>query len=165
MNSLGLYLYNQLKWLIPETKGFALKRSFLRLCGAKIEDNVRICSSVTILGSGRLFIGANTWIGHETMIISSSAVYIGSDVDIAPRVFLGTGTHIMDINSPRIAAKDISKNIIIGNGCWICANVLILPGVTIGDKSVIAAGAVVNRDVPSMVVNGGIPSVTIKPLS
>lgn len=164
MNSLGLYLYNHIKWLIPETKGFALKRYLLRLCGAEIENDVKICSSVTILGCGRLHIGANTWVGHETMIISSSSVYIGRDVDIAPRVYIGTGTHEINIDSSRIAAKDISKDINIGNGCWVCVHASILPGVAIGNKSVIASGAVVNCNVPSLVISGGIPSVTIKHL-
>lgn len=162
MNSLGLYLYNQLKWLIPETKGFAIKRSFLRLCGAKIEDNVRICSSVTILGSGRLFIGANTWIGHETMIISSSAVSIGRDVDIAPRVYIGTGTHRLELGCEKAAGVGISNDVIIGNGSWLGVNSILLPGITLGTGVVVGAGAVVNKSFPDKIIIAGVPAKIIR---
>lgn len=65
--------------------------------------------------------------------------------DIAPMVYIGTGTHLIDVNADHVAAKDVSKDVYIGNGCWLCANSIILPGTRIGNKCVVAAGAVVTR--------------------
>lgn len=127
-------------------------------------NNVRICSSAKILGNGCLTIGDNTWIGHETLIICSSTVIIGSNVDIAPRVFIGTGTHEIDINTAGIAGQGVSKDIEIADGCWLGAGSIILPGVKVGYKSVIAAGAVVTKDIDPYTMVGGVPARIIRTL-
>lgn len=162
MNTIILFIYNIITIFIPETKLFGLKNKILRLAGAKIEENVRICSSTKILGNGHLTIGRNTWIGHQGLIISSSNIIIGSDVDIAPRIYIGTGTHIIDVHSNNIAGEGISKNVTIGNGSWIGANSTVLPGVTIGEKNIIAAGSVVTKSTENNNMYGGVPAKLIK---
>lgn len=127
-------------------------------------NNVRICSSARILGNGSLIIGDNTWIGHETLIICSSSVTIGSNVDIAPRVFIGTGTHEIDLTTAGVAGEGISKDVVIGNGCWLGAGSIILPGIVIGEKTVVAAGAVVTKSFNSHQVIGGVPARIIRDL-
>lgn len=144
MRPVLLSLLSPLVKLLPETRLFALKRWIFRLCGADIADGVRICSSVTILGPGQLKIGSNTWIGHETMIITGSMVEIGADVDIAPRVFIGTGTHGRG-SGIKAAGPGIQKPVSIGNGCWIGAGSLLLPGVQLAPVTTIGAGATVSR--------------------
>lgn len=74
--------------ILPETRCFGFKRWMLRLCGAKIGKNVRICSSAKFLGAGDLEIGDNTWIGHQCLISSSSRIIIGANCDFAPRVYI-----------------------------------------------------------------------------
>ena len=162
MNSLGLFVYRVFSFFIPETRGFAFKRSMLRLCGGEIGENVRICSSAFILGAGKLRIGDDTWVGHQCIISSSSMIDIGDNVDLAPRVYIGTGTHEIDVDGRHIAGKGINKDITIGNGCWICASSTILPGVVIGKKSIIAAGAVVTKSISDNLLVGGIPAVILK---
>lgn len=148
--------------LLPETRCFGLKRFLLRFAGHCIGKGVRVCSSAHFSGSGKIQIGADTWIGHECMIIASSNVYIGACVDIAPRVYIGTGTHKIDINGERIAGEGISEDVVINDGAWLCTGCIILPGVTIGRKSIIAAGAVVNKDVISKCVYAGVPAKNVK---
>ena len=134
-----------------------------RLAGAQIGNNVKISSSCKILGAGELVIGDNTWIGYQCMIVSSSNIVIGTNVDIAPRVYIGTGTHTIDPNAEHIAATDISRDVKIGDGCWICANATILPGTEIGRKTVVAAGAVVATAFnEEKILVGGIPAKKIK---
>lgn len=162
MNSIGLFLYNCIKKIIPESRGFAIKRILLRLCGVEVEENVRICSSATFLGSGKLHIGANTWVGHDVLIVCTSSVKIGDDVDIAPRVYIGTGTHRLELGNNKAAGEGLSEDIIIGNGCWLCVNSTLLPGVTIGDGVVVAAGAIVNKSFPSKTIIAGIPAKIIR---
>lgn len=162
MNSLALYFYNIIRNFIPETRGFGIKRLILRLCGANIAKGARICSSVRILGSGSLTIGHNTWVGHESIIISSSNIIIGADVDIAPRVYIGTGSHKINTNSIKAAGEGVSADIHIGSGSWLCANSTILPGVSIGESVIVGACALVNANIESKCIVAGIPAKIIK---
>lgn len=136
----------------------------LRWTGARVGKNVRICSSVTILGQQKLEIGDDVWIGPQTMIGVSADVRIGSHVDIAPRVYIGTGTHELDPEGPHTAGKGISRPVMIGDGVWIGACAVILPGARVGEKAMIAAGAVVVDDVPGKTVMGGVPARKIRDL-
>lgn len=165
MNSTILYLSKLILSVLPETRFFGFKASVYRMAGAKIGKNVRICSSVKILGTGELSIGDNTWIGHETIIISSSKIKIGSNVDIAPKVYIGTGTHVIDASSSNIAGEGISKDILIENGCWLGVSSIILPGVIIKEKCVVASGAVLNKTIDkSHILIGGVPAKQLKTL-
>jgi acetyltransferase-like isoleucine patch superfamily enzyme len=165
MRTSFLYLYNFLNIFLPDTKFFKFKVFILKLAGADLGQNVKICSSAKILGNGKLAIGNNTWIGHECLIICSSNITIGSDVDIAPRVYIGTGTHIVDVNSNNVAGKGISKDVVIGDGCWIGVNSTILPGVSIEEKVIVAAGSVVTKDILTLNLVGGVPAKLIKKIT
>lgn len=149
---------------LPETQCFSFKRFLLRFCGAKIGENVRICSSVTILGNKDLVIGDNCWIGHETMIVCSDNVTIGQNVNIAPRCYIGTGTHEITPEGPSVAGKGYSRPIVIGDGVWVCASSVLLAGCQIDSKAIIAAGAVVKGHVQSLELVGGVPAKHIKDL-
>jgi len=143
---------------MPETSFFPLKRFMLRWCGARVGKNVRICSSATFLGTGELILGADTWIGHYCLIIASSTITIGGKVDIAPRVYIGTGTHISNFDGERVAGPGINQDIVVGDGCWIGACATILPGVSIGQMSIIGAGTLVNKSLPERVTAVGVPA-------
>lgn len=96
-------------------------------------------------------------------------------LDIAPvrmgnHVMIGPGTLITTVNHPLSPAKrrrhaSIAKPVVIGDDVWIGGNCTILPGVTIGNNAVIAAGAVVTKDVPDNCVAGGVPARVIKTIS
>lgn len=148
--------------LIPETRGFALKRVLLRLMGYQIESDVRVCSSVRFLGAGHIIIREGTWVGHECMLVSTSLIDIGKEVDIAPRVYIGTGTHHIDAEHLRTAGEGISKDVFIQDGAWIGTHSTLLPGSTIGRKSVVAAGSVVTGDIDNLCMVGGVPAKNIK---
>lgn len=165
MNSIRLYLISGLIHHLPETRAFGFKRMLYRWAGVKIGNNVRICSSARIIGSGSLEIGDNTWIGPETRITSSSKVVIGSNCDIAPRVLITDGTHELTPDHDRVADIEVCYPISIGNGCWICANSTIIAGVSIGNKTVVAAGAVVTKSFEGMSIIGGVPAKVIKTIS
>ena len=151
--------------LLPETKCFALKRFMLRWAGAKVGKNVRVCSSVMIVGAGNLEIGDNTWIGHRSLISASSAVRIGKNVDIAPNVFIGNGTHGITPERDRVADLEFSRDVEVGDGCWLCAGCMVLPGVSIGSKCVVAAGSVVTRSFGTMKLLAGVPASIKRELS
>ena len=82
---------------------------------------------------------------------------------IGPRSIFRTSNHgFLDLDMNIAQQEHHSKDITIGDGVWIGAGVIVLPGVKIGDRSVIGAGAVVTRDIPSESIAVGVPARVIK---
>jgi acetyltransferase-like isoleucine patch superfamily enzyme len=156
------YFANLLVSLLPPTRAFSLKVLIWRLARVDVARDARLVSSVRIWTSGPVAIGSDTFVGHEVMIVGGGAsVRIGAKCDIAPRVLLATGTHL-DGGRERAAGPGVSHPISIGDGVWIGAASTILGGVEVGDGAMIAAGSLVNRDVPSRVVVAGVPCRVIR---
>jgi len=158
------YVAGGIARLLPETRLFGLKRFLLRLAGARIGRGVRVCSSVTVLGRGQLHVAEDTWIGHQVLLCVGSKVEIGANVDIGPRVYIGTGTHEIDARGPRSAGVGINSDVIIEDGVWLGAGCIVLPGVTVGTNSVVAAGAVVAETIPPRVAVAGVPARVLRSL-
>ncbi|KAF1682473.1 MULTISPECIES: sugar O-acetyltransferase [unclassified Veillonella] len=114
--------------------------------------------------------GKNISVGDNFLINFNGVILDIAPVTIGDNVMIGPNTLIVTVNHP-LSAKErrnhmaIAKPITIGNDVWIGGNVTILPGVTIGDNVVVAAGAVVTNDVPSNTLVGGVPAKTIKSLA
>lgn len=110
---------------------------------------------------GDVTIGDNTRIGiHCTLI---GPVCIGNNVNLAQGITVTALNHNFADTNRRIDEQGISTNpVVIGDDVWIGANAVILPGVTIGRHVVVAAGAVVTKDVPSYCVVAGVPAKVIK---
>lgn len=137
-----------------------------RQLGFDIAGDARIYSSVQIFGNITVKIGNDTFIGHQSVITGGLAtIEIGSNCDISDRVSIFCGTHEIEPNGLRIAGKGIGKDIKIGDGVWIGYGALILPGVTIGNKAIIAAGAVVHRNVEENTIVGGNPIKLIRKIN
>ena len=110
---------------------------------------------------GDVTIGDNTRIGIHCTIIGP--VCIGNNVNLAQGITVTALNHNFADTNRRIDEQGISTNpVVIGDDVWIGANAVILPGVTIGRHVVVAAGAVVTRDVPSYCVVAGVPAKVIK---
>jgi acetyltransferase-like isoleucine patch superfamily enzyme len=104
-------------------------------------------------------IGRNVFINHACSFLDLGGITIEDDVLIGPKANLITENHPLD---PADRKALICKPIIIKRNAWIGAAVTILPGVTIGENSVVAAGAVVAKDVPANTIVGGVPAKVIK---
>ena len=110
---------------------------------------------------GDVFIGDYTRIGIHCTVIGP--VTIGSHVNLAQGITVTALNHNFDDATKRIDEQGIStKPVVIDDDVWIGANAVILPGVTIGQHAVVAAGAVVTKDVPPNTVVGGVPAKVIK---
>ena len=110
---------------------------------------------------GDVIIGDHTRVGlHNTII---GPVTIGSHVNLAQGITVTALNHNFEESSKRIDEQGVTtKPVIIGNDIWIGANAVILPGVSIGDHSVVAAGAIVTKDVPPHSLVAGVPAKIIK---
>lgn len=108
-------------------------------------------------------IGENFFANFNLTILDEAEVRFGDNVFIGPNVSIYTACHPLDAEN-RNKLTEWAEPVIIGHNVWICGSVTIVPGVTIGDNVVIAAGAVVTKDVPSNVLVGGNPARIIKHL-
>ena len=124
----------------------------------KIDDTVSIVSPFYCDLGRRLKLGKNIIINKGATIFSAGIVEIEDDVLIGPDVKIISVNH--DLNDRH--NKIIFKKVIIKKNAWIAAGAIICPGVTIGENSVVGAGAVVTKDVAKNTVVGGNPAKFIK---
>jgi acetyltransferase-like isoleucine patch superfamily enzyme len=106
-------------------------------------------------------IGKNVFINHACSFLDMGGITIEDDVLIGPKVNLITENHPLD---PADRKSLICKPITIQRNAWIGAAATILPGVTIGENAIVAAGAVVSKDVPANTIAGGVPAKVLRNL-
>jgi acetyltransferase-like isoleucine patch superfamily enzyme len=115
-------------------------------------------SSISVNKEAKLWIGDNVFFNYGLDIGCTKSIRIGSNTIIGPMVnIIDTNFHPVDIED-----QSRSKEIVISNNVWIGRGAVILPGVTIGQNSVIAAGSIVTRDIPANVLAGGTPAKVIR---
>lgn len=128
----------------------------------ELGDNVTMAPNVSFRNAERISIGAGSHIGEHSIIWAgntSGRVVIGEKALFAPHVTI-TASNYQILQGP-VAIMDQPKDerdIVIGAGAWLGANVVVLAGVTIGEGAVVAAGAVVTKDVPPQAIVGGVPA-------
>lgn len=101
------------------------------------------------------------YVNHNSVFLDCAKIKIGADTFIGPNCGLYTAVHPTNAKD-RVAGKEWARPITIGNGVWLGGNVVVLPGVTIGDRAVIGAGSVVTKDIPPDTVAVGNPCRVIK---
>lgn len=122
-------------------------------------QNIAVFTPLYINYGKNINFGKNVFINFDCTFLALGGITIEDDVLIGPKVSLITENHPLN---PKLRKGLIGKPIHIKKNAWIGANATILPGVTIGENAVIAAGAVVSKDVPDNMVVGGIPANIIK---
>lgn len=108
-------------------------------------------------------VGDNFFANYNCVILDEAKVTFGDNVFIAPNCGFFCAGHPLDVEQ-RNRGLEYAYPIIVGNNVWIGAQVCVLPGVTIGDNTVIGAGSVVTRDIPSGVVAVGNPCRVVRRL-
>jgi maltose O-acetyltransferase len=111
-----------------------------------------------------IFLGKNFYANHGVVILDTAPVTFGDDVMLAPHVLISTASHPLDPVKRR-KGIETALPITIGNNVWVGMGAKILDGVSIGDNAVIAAGAVVNKDVAANTVVAGVPAKVIRQVS
>lgn len=136
---------------------WSLRRLFFTLCGVKIGPGSTIHMGVRFFAPGGVHIGEDSVIGFRSFLDGRAPLKIGSHVDMASEVMIYNSEH--DLGSEDFHAT--TAPVLIGDYVFIGPRAIILPGVTIGRGAVIAASAVVTKDVPDFAIVGGVPAKVI----
>ena len=111
-----------------------------------------------------IHIGENFFANHNVVVLDCAKVTFGNNVFIAPNCVFSTAGHPLDVEQ-RNKGLEYAYPITVEDNVWIGASVTVLPNVTIGSGSVIAAGSVVNRDIPKGVIAAGNPCKVIRKIT
>ncbi|MGL5286603.1 MAG: sugar O-acetyltransferase [Aeromonas sp.] len=142
----------------------ALRQALCRELFGHCPDSCWISTPFTCEFGRNIHIGEKTFFNFNVTILDVNEVHIGSHVLLAPNVQIYTATHSLDYRSRR-RWESFGKPVHIGDDCWIGGGVIICPGVSIGPRSVIGAGAVVTRDIPADSLAVGNPARVIRQLT
>ena len=135
----------------------SLRPILLRVFGASVGLGVLIRRGVRVHFPWNLELGDNCWIGEEVWFINHEKITIGSDVCISQRSIICSGGHEYRSASLEYAHKPVT----IKHGAWVCLDAKVLPGVTIGECSVVSAGEIARISLPdySILVGGQVRTI------
>jgi maltose O-acetyltransferase len=164
-----LRLANTVSGLLPDFFSGIIRARLYRLAGFEIGPSTFIMGNLEVVGNlpgfyDKLIIGSDCSIGNHVTISLDAPVHLGTKVSLGPYVLIYTGTHQIGPGSQRRMGKVISRPVTIEDGCWIGLSAVILPGVTVGRGSIVAAGTVVAEDVPPNSYVEGNPARIVRQL-
>lgn len=136
-----------------------IRELFSALIGKEVDEDFGLFPPFSADYGLNIKIGRKVFINSGCCFQDQGGIEIGDNVLIGQQVVISTLNHDL---TPDKRANMSPASVRIGNGVWIGAHATILPGVSIGDNSVVAAGAVVTKDVPAGVVVAGVPAKIIK---
>ncbi|WP_051133714.1 sugar O-acetyltransferase [Nocardia paucivorans] len=142
----------------------ARRRSLLAELLGAIGDATEIRPPLRVDYGRHIRIGARTFVNFGLVALDVASITIGDDVQIGTNVQLLTPTHPLD-PAQRRAKWEAAAPIVIADNVWLGSGAIILPGVTIGENTVVGAGSVVTRDLPPNVVAVGNPARVVRTLT
>lgn len=149
--------YNLLCWLFMSAHFNCIRVFFLKLYGANIGKNTVIARKTDVRCPDKITIGNNVLVNKNIVLDGRGGLSIGNNVDLAQDSIIWTAQH--DYNDDY--HKYLTSPVIIGDYVWIGSRAMVLPGVRINRGAVVAAGAVVTKDVDALNVVGGVPAKVI----
>jgi len=163
----------KLRYLTQRARGVKISASTILFSNVRINrypSNVVLardsilksfCELVPCNAGAKISVGERTSIGSYSFIYASSSIAIGDDCMIAPFVYIVDSNHGTERHVHMNCQQNITKPVNIYNDVWIAAHCTILPGVTIHEGAIVAAGSVVTKDVEAYSVVGGVPAKVI----
>lgn len=112
-------------------------------------------------GGKHCHFGDHVYANFNLTMVDDTHIYVGSDTMFGPNVIIATAGHPI-LPELRDQGYQFNQSVHIGKNCWLGAGVIVLPGITIGDNSVIGAGSVVTKDIPENVVAVGNPCKVLR---
>ena len=150
---------------IPSLTGFVIRYLFFKIIFKSLGGMCYIAPGVTMQRSYGIKAGRNLAVNRGSLIDGKGEVELGDNVLIGPNVIITSAQHSFDrVDIPMAMQPEKKAKVTIGNDVWIGTHAIINPGITIGDRVVVGAGAVVTHDVESYSVVAGVPAKLIKKL-
>lgn len=154
-----LYDYNATRPREGEKRAALLKEMFAEIGeGCYIEPPLH-----ANFGGKHVHFGKNVYANFNLTLVDDTHIYVGDHTMFAPNVILATAGHPL-LGALRERNYQYNMPVRIGRNCWLGAGVIVLPGVTIGDNTVVGAGSVVTKDLPSHVLAVGSPARVVREL-
>jgi Acetyltransferase (isoleucine patch superfamily) len=151
----GLWLTSSLIARVPSRiLRHAMYRHLLRV---DLASSAKIHKGVEILAGENVHIGPGTIIGQDALLDGRKGIHLGSNVNLGGEVAIFTLQH--DVRSALFST--VGGPVIVGDRAWLSFRTTTLPGITIGEGAVVAAGAVVTKDVPPYTIVAGVPARVI----
>lgn len=155
--------------VLPEFLSSRLRARLYRAIGFDVDRSAFFLGNVKLSSLlphfyAKLTIGPGAVIGNDVTLNLDAKITIGKNVSISPYTLIYTGSHQLGPGSNRRVSDVLANPVTIEDGCWIGLSAIILPGVTIGRGSVVAAGAVVSQDVPPNSLVEGNPARVVRSL-
>lgn len=141
----------------------AVRALFSELTGQTVDGNFMLIPPFYTTGGSEIRVGRNVFINQNCTFYDLGGLSIGDDVMIGPNVSLITSSHPLAPSERRDGV--IARPIVIEKNVWIAAGAIVIGGVTIGENSVVAAGAVVTRDVPRDSLVAGNPARVVRSIA
>lgn len=155
----NLRLYNEIPHVQMDRREAMLRQMF-----AEVGEGCYIESPFYAnFGGHHVHLGNNVYTNFNLTLVDDTHIYIGDCTMIGPNVTIATAGHPIE---PGLRSRGLQYNmpVHIGKNCWLGAGVIVMPGVTIGDYTVIGAGSIVTRDIPANVVAVGNPCRVMRPV-
>ncbi|MDB5697148.1 MAG: hypothetical protein JWN21_2691 [Sphingomonas bacterium] len=139
-----------------------VRRALLRGIGAEVTSDAMVQAGVDVV-AGPLRLGTGCFVNRGCLLEATGGITIGTRAHLAYGVKLLTSTHEIGLPGCR-AGRWAARPVTVGDGAWLGAGTIVLPGVTIGAGGVVAAGSVVTADTEPNALYAGVPAVKKKPL-
>ena len=155
----NLRLYNEIPHVQMDRREAMLRQMF-----AEVGEGCYIESPFYAnFGGHHVHLGNNVYTNFNLTLVDDTHIYIGDCTMIGPNVTIATAGHPIELGL-RSRGLQYNMPVHIGKNCWLGAGVIVMPGVTIGDNTVIGAGSIVTRDIPANVVAVGNPCRVMRPV-
>jgi len=145
---------------IPYDQREAIRDTWMELTGAAVDEAFHLIPPLYCDHGLNIRVGRNVFINQACMLNDIGGIEIGDDVMIGPRVSLLTTGHPLDPGRRR--RQIVAAPIAIERNVWLGAGATVLQGVTVGSDAVVAAGAIVTRDVPPRTLVAGVPAQVLR---
>ena len=167
ISSKKIYIVNLLMAILPNSGCQKLKARLYRWAGVSVGAGVEFFQGIKVQGIGELEIHDRAFIGHEVlfMLNEESKIVIEESAIVGSRSVVMTGFHPITPDGERILSREgTCSTVRIGKGCSVSTACIVLPGVTVGEMALVAAGATVAKDVAPRTLVGGCPAKLIRTL-
>lgn len=150
-------------WL-PSTRGSKLRVSLLRRAGAKVGEGVRIGPSVKVNAPAGLTLHDRVGVARNACLDARGGLTVGPDTLVGFESVLLSFTHRYDRTDIPIREQGMEPSpVSIGSDVWVGARAFVLPGVSVGDSTIIGTGSIVTKSLPSGVIAAGAPAKVLRP--